>query len=53
VDWLTVPEQRLLAVTSGRVYHDGLGETLIEARERLRYYPDDVWRYLLAANGPR
>src|SRR2546430_9834198 len=26
LDWLTIPEQRLLTVTAGRVYHDGLGK---------------------------
>ena len=46
-DWLTLPEQKLLTVTEGAVYHDGLG-ALGAARERLRYYPPDVWRYLLA-----
>lgn len=47
-EWLCVPQQRLLEVTAGRVYHDGIGE-LQEARARLRYYPRDVWLYLLAA----
>jgi hypothetical protein len=34
-EWLCVPQQRLLEVTAGRVYHDGLGE-LQEARSRTR-----------------
>jgi hypothetical protein len=47
-DWLTCSEHRLLTVTAGRVYHDGLGDlTLI--REKLAYYPEQVWRYLLSA----
>src|SRR6266849_6942982 len=25
IDWLTIPEQRMLSVTAGRVFHDGLG----------------------------
>ena len=25
-DWLMLPQQKLLEVTAGRVYHDGLGE---------------------------
>lgn len=33
-DWLTVPEQKLLEVTAGCVYHDGLGK-LEEVRARL------------------
>jgi hypothetical protein len=51
-DWLTIPEQKLLEVTEGRVYHDGLGE-LKDARFRLAYYPRDVWLYLLAAQWRR
>jgi len=47
-DWLTIPEQRLLSVTAGRVYHDGLGR-LNEARQEFSYYPKDVWLYLLAS----
>lgn len=51
-EWLGVPQQKLLEVTTGRVYHDGLGD-LGEARARLRYYPRDVWLYLLAAQWGR
>jgi hypothetical protein len=47
-DWLTFPQQRLLELTSGAVYHDGLAE-LEKIRERLSYYPRDVWLYMLAA----
>lgn len=46
-DWLTFPQQKLLAFTAGAVYHDDLG--LGELRRRLAYYPRDVWLYLLAA----
>jgi Domain of unknown function (DUF4037) len=46
-DWLLVPQQQLLEVTAGRVYHDGFGD-LTEIRARLAYYPQDVWFYLLA-----
>jgi hypothetical protein len=52
VDWVSVPENQLLMVTSGRVFHDGLGQ-LGPIRSRLRYYPDDVWVYLLAAQWRR
>ena len=48
---LTVPEQKLLAVTAGRVYHDGLGE-LEEIRTSPAYYPEDVWLCLLPSNHP-
>jgi hypothetical protein len=52
VDWLVVPQQRLLGVSAGRVFYDGLSE-LGPLRERLRYYPDDVWLALLAAQWRR
>ncbi|WIG57923.1 MAG: hypothetical protein OJF49_000668 [Ktedonobacterales bacterium] len=51
-DWLALPEQKLLQVTSGAVFHDGLG-TLTALRERLAYYPHDVWLYLMAAQWMR
>ena len=46
-DWLALSEHKLLSVTRGAVFHDGLGE-LEEVRHRLAYYPDDVWLYVLA-----
>jgi hypothetical protein len=51
-DWLVCSEQRLLEVTAGLVFHDGLGE-LHRARAALAYYPRDVWLYLLAAQWSR
>jgi hypothetical protein len=51
-DWLTFPEQRLLHVTAGAVYHDGL-QLLEPLRERFHYYPEDVWRYRLASQWTR
>ncbi|MBN2303491.1 MAG: DUF4037 domain-containing protein [Anaerolineae bacterium] len=52
VDWVRVPDYRLLMVTAGRVFHDGLDQ-LERVRAKLRYYPDDVWRYLLAVQWRR
>ncbi len=46
-DWLSFPQQELLTITRGQVYHDGLG-TLNRARRRFTYYPHDVWLYLIA-----
>jgi hypothetical protein len=46
-DWLTLPEQRLLAVTAGKVFVDGLNE-LEPIRKKFYYYPHDVWLYLLS-----
>jgi hypothetical protein len=51
-DWLVVPQQRLLGVTAGRVFHDGLAQ-LEPLRASLRYYPEDVWLALLAAQWRR
>jgi hypothetical protein len=51
-DWLITPSQRLLALTSGGVFHDGLGQ-LEAARQALRWYPRDVWLYLIAAQWER
>ncbi|HET7196051.1 MAG TPA: DUF4037 domain-containing protein [Nocardioides sp.] len=44
-DWLTLPEHGLRMFTSGAVFHDGVD--LQAARDRLAYYPHDVWLYLL------
>jgi len=47
-DWLSFSEHKLLAVTSGQVFHDGLGE-LEDVRRKFHYYPRDIWLYQLAA----
>ena len=52
IDWLSTPTQRLGEATGGAVFHDGPGE-LTAARERLRWYPDEVWRYLLGCQWQR
>jgi hypothetical protein len=51
-DWLAIPTQLLLEVTAGAVFHDGLGQ-LGPIRTALAWYPDDVWRYLLACQWRR
>jgi hypothetical protein len=51
-DWLSFPGQQLLTITAGPVHHDGVGE-LTALRNRLGWYPRDVWRYLLAAGWAR
>ncbi|RAP77513.1 DUF4037 domain-containing protein [Paenibacillus montanisoli] len=48
VDWLTFPSQTLLELTKGEVFRDDRGQ-LAELRDRLHYYPQDVWFYLLAS----
>ena len=52
VDWLTSPEQHLRSIASGRVFHDGLGQ-LEPIQAKLRYYPHNVWLYLLATQWRR
>lgn len=47
-DWLLTPTQILAGLTRGAVFHDPRGE-LARYRSALAWYPDDVWRYALAA----
>jgi hypothetical protein len=51
-DWLALPTQALAEVTGGAVFHDGLGE-LEPVRTALRWYPPDVWRYVLTCQWRR
>ncbi len=51
LDWLIFSQQRLRTIRSGRVFHDGL--ELNKIRKKLRYYPKDVWLYLLACQWHR
>lgn len=46
-DWLCFSEHKLLAVTSGKLFHDGLG--IAGVREKLACYPREVRQYLAAA----
>ncbi|MEV4311675.1 DUF4037 domain-containing protein [Actinocrispum sp. NPDC049592] len=50
-DWLATPTQVLAEVTAGAVFHDELG--LTHARSALDWYPEDVWRYVLACQWQR
>lgn len=52
VDWLVMPQQLLLGVTSGAVFHDP-GGALAALRDTLRAWPDDVWHWLLACQWQR
>lgn len=47
-DWLLTPTQRFATLTAGAVFHDPL-DVLGARRRALAWYPDDVWRYVLAA----
>ncbi|MCB9454346.1 MAG: DUF4037 domain-containing protein [Anaerolineaceae bacterium] len=50
-DWLSFPQQKLRTITAGAVYHDDLGLDVLRAH--FRYYPHDVWLYLLASGWAR
>ncbi len=47
-DWLTFSSQVLLEMTSGVVHYDSVGD-LTAVRQRLSWYPYDIWLYLMAA----
>jgi hypothetical protein len=51
IDWLTFPEQKLLTITAGSLFHDMIG--LAQIRSLFAYYPHDVWLYLLASTWTR
>lgn len=51
-DWLATPTQWLAEITAGAVFHDGDGE-LTAVRNRLSWYPDEVWWYVLASQWAR
>jgi hypothetical protein len=50
--WLVWPQQQLLQVTAGALFHDSAGE-LTALRNRLAWYPRDLWLYLLASGWQR
>ena len=45
--WLTLSEQKLATIRSGELCHDDLA--LDAYRALIRYYPEDVWLYLMAS----
>ena len=47
LDWLCFSPQHLRTISSGRAFHDGLGQ-LETARQSVRWYPHDIWLYLMA-----
>ncbi|NYK10165.1 DUF4037 domain-containing protein [Leifsonia naganoensis] len=51
-DWLSVSGQAALEVTAGAVFADPAGE-LGAVRRALAWYPDDLWRYVLASDWER
>jgi hypothetical protein len=55
LDWLAAPSQVLAEVTGGEVFHDGLsgGGGLAAVRNRLAWYPHDVWLHVMACQWQR
>jgi hypothetical protein len=51
-DWLSLTGQAVLEVTAGPVFVDTAGE-LTATRERLAWYPDDLWVYVVATDWVR
>lgn len=51
-DWLSLSGQAVLEATGGPVFVDQSGE-LEAARRALEWYPDDIWRYVLACDWDR
>ena len=51
LDWLIAPQQVLRELTGGQLFHDALD--IAAARAKLRYYPHDIWLYMLAAQWVR
>lgn len=52
LDWLLTPQQRLLGVVAGAVYADE-GGAIGAVRRALSWYPDEVWRWLIACQWHR
>lgn len=46
LEWLCLPEQKLLEWTAGQIFDDPVGE-ITRVRRELAYLPNDVWRFKL------
>lgn len=51
-DWLTFPSYALREIVAGAVFYDAVGD-LTALRNRLAWYPYDLWLYLLASGWQR
>lgn len=51
-EWLSLTGQAVLEVTAGPVFVDTAGE-LTAVRERIAWYPDDLWAYVVATDWAR
>jgi hypothetical protein len=52
LDWISTPEQLLLEITGGGVFHDDLGD-VTRVRVDVAHYPHEVWLWLLACQWRR
>ncbi|MGC1209244.1 MAG: DUF4037 domain-containing protein, partial [Ornithinimicrobium sp.] len=52
LDWLSLTGQAALEITAGEVFDDSDDE-LTSLRQALVWYPDDVWRYVVACDWQR
>jgi hypothetical protein len=52
LDWLSLTGQSVLDVVAGAVFEDQTGQ-LTRLREALAWYPDEIWRYLVACDWQR
>lgn len=50
-NWLSLPQHKLLSLTGGALFRDDLN--VQAARDRMRYYPRDLWLYMLACGWSR
>lgn len=55
VDWLALTGQAVLEVTAGPVFADSMpsGAGVTAIRDRLAWYPDDLWRHVVAVDWAR
>lgn len=51
-EWMSLTGQSVLEMTAGRVFLDTSGE-LTALQNQLEWYPDNLWRYVLAADWAR
>ena len=51
-EWLCLTGQSVLEVTAGPVFHDST-ESYREVKRTLSWYPEELWRYVLAAGWAR
>ena len=49
IDWLTFPSQHLATIARGRVFYSTHPTSIERIRSQLKYYPDDIWLYLIGS----